>query len=421
MINRNELEKKLKEYSYRVASNNVYYNSIINYCKDNYDVPVGITSDLISLRKTFSEASSFILFVLLNAFISTSLSNSDNIKKHFTQKEIEKFSGLKYEEEKLEFPIIINAIQVNDDQWIGTISSKTLMLMRKAQIINYEENTQRVKKRVVRGDNVFFEISLKKKTIDEISAKLAERTYISDDLTLNIPYESNANFYYDKAKMQLVIKSIDAFDMIDGYHRYISICKSSDQDQDFEYNMELRITNFDESKCQRFIYQKDQKTKMSKVDSDTYNPDDLSNMVVTRLNDNPASNIKGMIKRNDGLISFAELSSVIRYFYFKNKVPKSEERVEVVKVTSQLMNCFNSYSDIHYEFLTKKHDLKELAIILYVYINSENKTGNDFVREIDSAFDKFGSTNDNNPSVGRTMKKSIENEIKKVLAGEKHG
>ena len=418
MINRNELEQKLKEYCYRIASNQEKYNIIINYCKDNYDIPVGITSDLISLRKTFSEASSFLLYVLLEAFISIKMSYGDNLKKYFTSKEIEKFPNLKYLEEKLEFPIIINSIQVNDDQWIGTISSKMLMLMRKAQIINYEENTQRVKKRVVRGDNVFFEISLKKKTIEEISQKLSDGTYISDDLTLNIPYDSKANFYYDKNKLQLVIKAIDAFDMIDGYHRYISICKSCDLDQDFEYNMELRITNFDEPKCQRFIYQKDQKTKMSKIDSDTYNPDDLSNIVVTRLNDNPVSNIKGMISRNNGLISFAELSSIIRYFYFKRKVPKSEERREVVKVTNKLINAFNLYSDTYDDFLENKHTFKELAFLIYVYNKYEGNESIDIVKEIKTALEKAESVDEKKFSSSRIMKKSVENEIMRVLGGK---
>lgn len=417
MINRNELEQKLREYSYMVASNQ-NYNLVIDYCKDNYNVPVGVISDLISLRKPFEEASSFILFVLLQAFMSIKLSNNSNVIKYFTSKEIDKFSNLVYEEEKLEFPIVINAIQVNEDQWIGTISSHMLMLMRKAQVINYEENTQRVKKRVVRGDNVFFEISLKKKTINEISQKLSERTYISDDLTLNIPYDSNADFYYDKSKMQLVIKSIDSFDMIDGYHRYISICKSSDSDQDFDYNMELRITNFDESKCQRFIYQKDQKTKMSKVDSDTYNPDDLSNMVVTRLDDNPSSNIKGMIKRNDGLISFAELSSIIRYFYFKKKIPRAEERKEVVRITNKLMNYFNQYSDAHYDFLAQKHEFKEMATIVYVFTRCDENAGLDVVREIDYALSKVSLIEDKKFSSGRIMKKSVENTIAKMLGGE---
>ena len=71
--------------------------------------------------------------------------------------------------------------------------------------------------------------------------------------------------------------------------------------------MELRITNFDIDKSRRMIYQYDQKTKMSKQLSDTYNSYAAQNKVVQRINESSMCNLQGEIKIG-GLIDSTTLA-----------------------------------------------------------------------------------------------------------------
>lgn len=63
-------------------------------------------------------------------------------------------------------------------------------------------------------------------------------------------------------------------------HRYIAISDLSNLNEDFDYPMELRSTMFSESKAQQMIWQKDQKTKMRKIESDSLNQNNFANQVI---------------------------------------------------------------------------------------------------------------------------------------------
>ena len=46
---------------------------------------------------------------------------------------------------------------------------------------------------------------------------------------------------------------------------------------------------------------------MRKVDSNSYNMNRASNIVVTRLNESPMCNLQGLISRNQGIVNFGYL------------------------------------------------------------------------------------------------------------------
>jgi hypothetical protein len=83
--------------------------------------------------------------------------------------------------------------------------------------------------------------------------------------------------------------------------------------------MELRITNFPDNKALQMIWQEDQKTKMRKIDSDTYNQTLYGTKIADFLNMSPTSNLNGVISRNGGIVNASWLAAGIDALWFKDK------------------------------------------------------------------------------------------------------
>lgn len=396
-----------------IASNTELCNNIYDFGKNKYDIPKGMMSDLICFRVSMSEASEFILFCLFNS-ISEFKKVDIKINNFYTDIEIEMYSSSKYKVDKIKFPIRIKMIQVEHDQWIGSIDSNFLMKLRAAQLVNYNVNAQRTMQKVIRGDNEIYKITLNQNAISSIKNNLKQSSFIPNTITFNIPQDTNCNFYYDADCCELVIKDIPHFDIIDGYHRYIACCKASDEDKNFNYKLELRIVNFSEDKAKNFIYQEDQKTKMRKIDSDSLNMNNASNIIVTRLNESPRCNIKGLISRNDGIINFGELSELIRFLYLKGSIKKEEENYMIMSLVKELTECFNMLTEYDIKYLNKKYSYKQLAIITYMFFKYKDKNKNNMcynINEVVNSQDKL----DNKKFYYKTPRKTMLNEIDKLI------
>lgn len=410
---RGELEKVLSEICMNIANNTELCNNIYDFAKNKYDIPKGMMSDLICFRVSMSESSEFILFCLLDSILELKEINV-SVNDFYTDKEIEMYSSSKYKVDKIKFPIRIKMIQVEHDQWIGSIDSNFLMKLRAAQLVNYNVNAQRTMQKVIRGDNEIYKITLNQNAISSIKNNLKQNSFIPNTITFNIPQDTNCNFYYDVDCCELVIKDISHFDIIDGYHRYIASCKASDEDKNFNYKLELRIVNFSEDKAKNFIYQEDQKTKMRKIDSDSLNMNNASNIIVTRLNENPRCNIKGLISRNDGIINFGELSELIRFLYLKCSIKKEEENYMIMSLVKELTECFNMLTEYDIKYLNKKYSYKQLVIITYMFFKYKDKNKNNMcynINEVVNSQDKL----DNKKFYYKTPRKTMLNEIDKLI------
>ena len=328
-------------------------------------IPPYIPSDICANRADISEFNDFIAFAVLDT-----LSHKE-ISKYFTAEEIKALSNQKYVTETFELPLVFdNMVEIAPDQWIGKITAKELMRLKDSQVIKYNENTQRTLKRIVRGENRYYKIALNEKSVKEIKAALAQHSYISDDITLNMPVETTEFEYVNGS---IVIKELDKLDIIDGYHRYIGISRLTLEDPDFDYPMELRLVSFPEEKAKQLIYQKDQKTKMRQIDSRAMNQYNPANIVVDQLNTDPSSNIQGMIARNDGKINYAELSSLIQYFYFRDV--RKPTRKDIILIRKEIQNKFNRYIDSDLELADHVFSVKELTAIMYCFRNEEDYIG----------------------------------------------
>ena len=373
-----ELESYLKRYAYKLMIDKEKFQAVCEYANETYNIPKAITSDYLSSRTSLADASDFVLFCLLDSIENVfDNKNRSKLSTFFVEKEIKTYKEAKYNVDKLKFPIKFKMIQVVEDQWIGSIDFKMLMKLREAQMINYNENAQRTMTKIIRGETEFYKITLNESSVGSIGLSYREDTYIPTPITLTIPEDSDADFYYNEETCELVIMSLDAFDITDGYHRYIAACRECDRDPNFNYKMELRISNWSESKARRFVHQEDQKNKMKKIDSKSYDTLNDVNVVVTKVNTNPDCNLRGLINNNEGIINYAQMADLVNDFYFTGKRYTAVQRKQVVlNATKELVENINLLTEYSDEYLIKPYSQKRLIIVMtcFDYFRSEDKS-----------------------------------------------
>lgn len=408
-----ELEVYLEKKILNFISDTVLYNKIYDYALEKYDIPKVMVSDYLSLRNPLAEANDFILFCLLDSIESTTETKKSVIPEFYVEKEIKKYSTSKYKVDKIKFPLRFKALQITNDQWLSSIDFKTLMQLRAAQLIIYNENTQRTMQRMVRNEKEFYKISINKIAVAEIENLYKDGTYIPTPLTVNIPLDSDSDFYYDEERCELVITSFEGFDIVDGYHRYLAACKASDSDKNINFTMELRIVNFPEDKAQQFIYQEDQKTVMTKADSNTYDQTNLANRIVERLNSSPQSNVQGLISRNQGLINYIDLAELIKYFYINGNKIKSANS-SLVQISSKLIEDFNLLTEYNIKYLEQKYSYKQLFTVMFCFKHFEDKDKSNMCNVIDKVLDKSNKLDTELFYKGRSKKNTI-NRLEEII------
>ena len=334
---------------------------------------------------------------------------------YYTMKEAKHYRTSKYESDNIKFPLVFKMFQVTDDQWIGKITVDMLMKLRQAQLLNYNVNAQRTLTRVVKGDKESYKITLNQKAVNEIQNSFENNEFIPNTITLNIPMETEYDFYYDESSCSLIINSLEHLDISDGFHRYISACQLRDINPDFDYPMELRILNYTEDKAKQFIYQEDKKTFMKKIDSRSMNMNRAANIVVTRVNENIRCNLKGMINRNDGLIHFGELADLVDYFYFKG-ITKEKERSVSMQAIKELTDNFNFLTEYDEKYLEQKMSYRTLLVVMFCfdYFNDKDKT------EMCNVIEKVSVTvenSDNKKFANKTPRKNLMSEIEEIVKG----
>ena len=337
------------------------------YMMDKYNFRLSEAADLITQKSPLTTENVYVCFCVADALAQ--IDNRVKLEDWFTDKEINTFSSEIIQRDKFKFPITIPAVQITDDQWIGTCDCDFLMKLREAQKIYYNTNTQRTLQRIVKNGQESYRIMLNRTAVQEIKTAYDNETYIPDTISLNMP--DDTEFWYNAEKREIVIESLDHFDIIDGFHRYTAMCMEKDVNPDFNYPMELRIVQYDEIKAKQFIWQQDQKTKMKKLDSESLNVSAPENIVAEKLNRNPMFNLHGELNRNGGKIALQDFVNVVRFLYFKG-VKKEDERKLINAVTNDLFNKLNYVSDnddkIFSEALSRTDTI---ALVTSCYINND--------------------------------------------------
>lgn len=384
------------------------------YAYDKYNLPMGVFADYVSERKSLDEVSNITFFMMLDSHEAIVNPNKNITTKYFTEKEIEDFSKIKIENEKIQFPLVFNVVAISDDQWIGVIETDFLISLNENQLINYNPETQRTMQHVIRNGNDYYCIKVNSNAVNSISKEMSSNTYIPSPITLNIP-EGEEDFVYIPDKHQLVINSINAFDIIDGYHRFLGINKCKTIDEEFNYHMELRITHFNVEKAQRFIYQEDQKTKMTKVDSDSYNMSSPGVIVSNKINENSLCNIKGYIGRNNSKINIAKMAELITFLWFPGS--KKEDRKKIIEVSKEIADDFNIITEADPSFFDIEYNNRVLTCVMVGFYYFSDKPKNNMAAAILKTIEKSQEINNRRFYQTRKITRSLFNDIINIIKG----
>ena len=331
---------------------------VIDYMVNDCNFPVLEVVDTVHLRRHMEDCSDRMLYWFLKGL------NSNLIPTYFSDKEAKEYETTTYKRTNFKFPIRWDMIEVVEgSQWIGRITVKELMKLRNAQLINYNERTQRTLKRVVNKDFEYYQISLNRAAVEAITNSFLNNQYIPNTITLNIP--ETAEFRYSDGK--LIISETDRLDILDGYHRYIAMSNLYNQNDKFDYTMELRVVCFPEETAKQFIWQEDQKTKMRKMDSESLNQNSPANQVVNLINQSGL--LRNIIGRNEGVIDQGLASNLIDRIYFNTT--KVINRGMIMEVKDDLSYRMNVLLSTDHDIFEKRWDY-EFTVIAFALMGNRN-------------------------------------------------
>lgn len=375
---REELDKLLTQIIQK-KSFEANADSVVDYVYEHHNIPKGELNDYISGRKEWSEANDIVAYCFIESFNKIPnnkhlLSYAEKISELYTKSEIGKYSKYKYKPDTIKWPLRIPCYQVAKDQWIGVTDMKLLFQLGEAQLIRYNENAQRIMRKKITGGQEEYIPYVNRKAVDEIAYFFKEGIYIPNTLTLNIPEDVDVSFKYDDETHEIVFNSIQCLDITDGYHRYLAAWKTYQNDKEFNTPIELRITQFSDEKARGFIYQEDQKTKMTKIESKSMQVNAPANIIVERLGSGSTSNLKGLIKRTGGIIDQPNLVSCISKYYLNDRLDLS--RAEVIEHYKIVEDFFNTITDADTSLLSKPwtYDYIVAAVLVLSYIEKNKNT-----------------------------------------------
>ena len=176
----------------KTANGLEYKKEIIKGIHDKYDIPIDLSSDVLTFRKALSEVNILVVFAFTDAILNNLLTT------YFTPEEIEIYGNTKYEITKTLDTITFRMIRVADDQWIGSTDVKTMMELRNKQMIHYNGDTQRALQHVIRNGNEILQPYLNHRAVMEISDLYQTDNFIPNTITLNLPEDADSSFFLCK-------------------------------------------------------------------------------------------------------------------------------------------------------------------------------------------------------------------------------
>ena len=401
-----ELNKMLLNKCSVLAFDNEKTKIVCDSLKEKHGVSIGTSMDMI-IRAKIEEQNEITLFWLMESI--DKVYNSKHLLEYYTEYERRIYPKKKIEKAKSINTLSIDCFQISNDQWITVKDVDFFMELRKSSKIRYNENAQRVLKRVIKNGKEIFKLAINRSAVKAIRYLMENNLYIPNTITLNISPEFDTDIVFKNNV--LTIMNLDMFDISDGYHRYLAMCECKDSNPDFNFNMELRITNFPDEKACQFIWQEDQKTKMRKVDSESMNTNSYANTIVDFLIVNKTFYLSGNdnINKNGGKINYGELSSVIKYYYQNAKGLNKKEISDLSKEIALKLNLlFDTYPDI----LTFNHIcFKDLCIMFYIINNYPESKYNIIFKKAINNSEKL----DKKRFASIIMNKATDNDIAKYM------
>lgn len=320
--------------------------------EDKYGIELSHSTQVLSMSTNIIDESDALLFCVLSVI------NQKLIEDYFTEVEIKKYSNINFAP-KINHNIKIRCIQIQPDQWIGKMEVSEILALSDNNMLHYEENTQRVMQKKVVDGFEYYTATVNEKAVNQIMESMRNHMYIPNTITLNVPIDQ-AVPYYDDDNVTLYIDNINYLDIVDGYHRFIAMNRLYRTGFEFTIPMEVRIVNFETDKARMFIFQEDQKTKMKKIDSNSFNVAAPQNKVVDLLKN--SGTFRDVFERN-GAIDSILLATFLKELFVK--VKKEDQLKVAVQFKNRISNKLTEIMSINPEILDTKWDTDFILAFVY--------------------------------------------------------
>ena len=354
------LGTKMEPYLDAIGSDRERVSKIVDNLKSKYNLPKDISQSIIYGRRFLGDFNPLICY-----WITTEIKPS-LVDEFFTKVEIKSFKGLQYEDDEPVLPLRIPALQLATDQWLATMSIKDMMKLRKNSLIHYNAETQRALKMMVKGEEVVFVPFVNQSAVRAMMGLFENNNFIPNVITFNINTDDEEADVSFKDGI-LKINSLTAFDIVDGYNRFKMFEKEYDKNPDVDFTSGLMITRFSTPKAKQFIHQEDQKTKMKRVDSDSYNQNDEYNILLERVNNDPRCAIYGQINSNAGHVPFGIAARSLKIGNVRQRLTQKD----LIQYNKQIIERINILLEDNTELLERKWSDCETCIVFYHILNKD--------------------------------------------------
>lgn len=335
------------------------FQSIENYMADKYNVKHGDAVSILNGMLPIETLSYDMLYKLMksidkglnlywrkikdkNSQLNINLLDLDE-NKYFTDVEIEEFSKPFITKEYNHDIVFVDWVQIAMDQYVTKATIDEIIQWRNLNKIRYNPETQRD---MTIKDSKGVEIkvvTLNKKSIKEIYDLMVNDDFIPDDLTFNINADVNINDnqlpYISSNK--LIVPKEALIDIIDGFHRYYTMCTVKDANPYWDFTCIINIVIWDTGKANRFMLQRDKKNHLSDKQVTRIDKRSETNYVIDRLNSSKKFHWNGKI--DDDM--YFNLNNIIIDIF--NPTTR-EEAVKLYKDIEENINLIieeNSYFD----------------------------------------------------------------------------
>lgn len=356
---REELETKLQHELRRISTDKEMLTKLIQSL-----IVTGLSEknsgEIVLSIKPLSIYDDRTIYKLSSLLLSDKVVNS-----FFTPKEVKEYGKTTKTAGKNVFPIKWKMVQIDDRQFIGKITVEELMRLRDLQLLNYNPKAQRPMQTKEFNGEVMLVPTLNASAVRAIKESYLNKTYIPNTLTLNIPIEDS--FEYDESENELIVYKLEHFDILDGYHRFRALSDIYNLDETFDYSMELRIVSFSDEEARQFIYQEDQKTKMRRIDSESYNQNNFANQIIQELN-KFSTILKGKFNANEFIDpAIAGRMLNISFLFGETKI----SRRDTIELRSYIEQSFREYESNDMDLLERKWEPRFIISFFYAIWKSK--------------------------------------------------
>lgn len=332
------------------------------------------------------------LFVLSESLNHIYSNNYIKLSQYFTDIEISEYSNFKFPK-KGENILFKNVSQFPNsiDQFNCYIHIDELMQLFQSGKLNYNFDTQRDAKIIIKNNSIYKSININKSAVEEMADLIVKGEFIPNFITFNILKTGEEDIEYNKIEQILTIHSGE-LDVLDGMHRTIALHRAKQLKPELDIYFGLNITNFNISKAKRYIVQEDKKTPISKEHIFKLN-DDLSKTIFDTII-NESKDFKNKIASDSVMIDYVKYitsESLLRQgitSIFKGEFKNARESIKLGShLAKQFDNLYGYIEEIKKFDESYKEYYSGAAILVYLILFKEKENPTDL--EIQWAINKY--------------------------------